>query len=382
MIKRLRVKGFKSLYDLDVTFSPLTVLFGANTSGKSNVLDVIQLLARSVTAEHIADIFDAPFRGSLLSCFSLGDDGQVAENAKIEITVDLSVSFSSGSWDLPYKDVRYALSLGYAPERFPCVLQEALYDISENQEKSLLPLLSVDADSTLLSEFKLMAHLHGALLGDMALPLAVAQEIKSWQIFALEPQSGLRAINEELRPDANLGPKGEKLASFLYTLKKRNPAQWETFQKALHLYIPEITAVEILLNQHNELELFVIEHDKRISIRLMSDGTLALLGLLAIGSAKKHHGVIAIEEIETGIDPQKLDWVARYLEMQADGDRQFIVTTHSPHLLDFLSLESLYLCKKKNGETTVFPVSTLPLIQKLDPEESLSDVILSGELHV
>jgi predicted ATPase len=237
-------------------------------------------------------------------------------------------------------------------------------------------------DSTLLSEFKSVSHLQGSSLGDMSLPLAVAQEIKSWQVFSLDPQDGLRAINEELRPDANLGPKGEKLASFLYTLKMRNPAQWETFQKALHLYIPEITAVEILLNQHNELELVVIENDKRISIRLMSDGTLALLGLLAIGSAKKHHGVIAIEEIETGIDPQKLDWVARYLEMQADVDRQFIVTTHSPHLLDFLSIESLYLCKKKNGKTSVVPVSTLPLIQKLDPEESLSDVILSGELHV
>lgn len=379
MIKRLRVKGFKSLYDLDVTFSPLTVLFGANTSGKSNVLDVIQLLARSVTAEHIADIFDAPFRGSLLSCFSLGDGGHVPENAKIEITVDLSVSFASGTSDVSYKQVRYELVLGYAPERFPCVLHESLYDISE---KSLLPLWTGYEDSTLLSEFKSVSHLQGSSLGDMSLPLAVAQEIKSWQVFSLDPQDGLRAINEELRPDANLGPKGEKLASFLYTLKMRNPAQWETFQKALHLYIPEITAVEILLNQHNELELFVIENDKRISIRLMSDGTLALLGLLAIGSAKKHHGVIAIEEIETGIDPQKLDWVARYLEMQADVDRQFIVTTHSPHLLDFLSIESLYLCKKKNGKTSVVPVSTLPLIQKLDPEESLSDVILSGELHV
>ncbi len=221
MIKRLRVKGFKSLYDLDVTFSPLTVLFGANTSGKSNVLDVIQLLARSVTAEHIADIFDAPFRGSLLSCFSLGDGGHVPENAKIEITVDLSVSFASGTSDVSYKQVRYELVLGYAPERFPSVLNEAIYDMSENQETCLFPLcLKGDLGyegSTLLSEFKSVSHVQGSSLEDRALPLAaVAQEIKSWRVFALDPQDDTfyqRRISFKCEP---LGPKVKIWRLFVY----------------------------------------------------------------------------------------------------------------------------------------------------------------------
>lgn len=385
MIKRLRVKGFKSLYDLDVAFSPLTVLFGTNTSGKRNVLDVIQLLAKSVTAEHIADIFDAPFRGSLLSCFSLGDDGHVPENAKIEITVDLSVSFASGSSDLPYKEVRYELVLGYAPERFPCVLHEALYDIAENQETCLFPLwLKGDlrhAGSTLLSEFKSVSYLHGASLGDMALPLAVAQEIKSWRVFALDPQDGLRSINEEFRSNANLGPKGENLASFLYVLKMRDPFQWETFQKALHLYIPEIDGLDVDLNQHNEVAVYIKEGKKKIPIRLISDGTLNLMGLLAMGDTHNPRGVIGIDEPENGLHPSKMGLLARLLETQATDNQQLIVTTHSPYLLDHVPLASIYVCQKENGKTRMRPVTDLSVISCLSDDILLSDLIVSGALN-
>jgi AAA15 family ATPase/GTPase len=38
MLKRIAVKGYKSLHDLDVELKPLTVLMGPNAAGKSNFL--------------------------------------------------------------------------------------------------------------------------------------------------------------------------------------------------------------------------------------------------------------------------------------------------------------------------------------------------------
>lgn len=44
MLKKLRLKDFKSFVDEQVELAPLTLLVGANASGKSNFLDAIQFL--------------------------------------------------------------------------------------------------------------------------------------------------------------------------------------------------------------------------------------------------------------------------------------------------------------------------------------------------
>jgi predicted ATPase len=44
MLKRLEVKHFKSLDDFSIDFEPFTVLIGQNGSGKSTVLQALDLL--------------------------------------------------------------------------------------------------------------------------------------------------------------------------------------------------------------------------------------------------------------------------------------------------------------------------------------------------
>ncbi|MCE2464438.1 MAG: AAA family ATPase, partial [Dehalococcoidia bacterium] len=60
MLKRIHIKGYKSLEDLDVTLSPLTLLFGPNAAGKSNFLDALQLLSRMATSRTLREAFEPP----------------------------------------------------------------------------------------------------------------------------------------------------------------------------------------------------------------------------------------------------------------------------------------------------------------------------------
>ncbi len=57
MLLRLQVSGFKNLVDVDVRFGPFTCIAGGNGVGKSNLVDVVQLL--SALADH-------PFMDALL----------------------------------------------------------------------------------------------------------------------------------------------------------------------------------------------------------------------------------------------------------------------------------------------------------------------------
>ena len=58
MLKRIRIKNYKSLKDVEVELTPLCVLFGPNAAGKSNFLDAMQLLSRIVCAPSIKSAFD------------------------------------------------------------------------------------------------------------------------------------------------------------------------------------------------------------------------------------------------------------------------------------------------------------------------------------
>jgi len=46
MITRIEIHGFKSFHNFEMVFTPLTVVAGANGSGKSNLFDALKLLSR------------------------------------------------------------------------------------------------------------------------------------------------------------------------------------------------------------------------------------------------------------------------------------------------------------------------------------------------
>ncbi len=48
MIKAIEIEGFRSLRSVRFELRPLNVLIGPNQSGKTNILDALDLLSRAV----------------------------------------------------------------------------------------------------------------------------------------------------------------------------------------------------------------------------------------------------------------------------------------------------------------------------------------------
>src|ERR1700689_2719791 len=53
-LRRVRIRGYKSIAFCDVTLEPLTILVGRNASGKSNFLDALAFL-RDAMASGVAE---------------------------------------------------------------------------------------------------------------------------------------------------------------------------------------------------------------------------------------------------------------------------------------------------------------------------------------
>jgi predicted ATPase len=168
---------------------------------------------------------------------------------------------------------------------------------------------------------------------------------------------------------------GEELAAFLNTLNSLDPRQFKAVEKALHSLIPSITGIRTEVNKVGEVELSLMEGDVAMPARVLSEGTLRALGLLALSGVKEPPAVVGFEEPENGVHPRRIRDIAKILESRAEsGDTQLIVTTHSPILPDHIPNESLFVCQKKNTGTIIEPFSVWgPLARRSGIDNALEE---------
>ncbi len=101
MFERLHIQRFKSLRDTTVELAPLTVVFGPNAAGKSNLVEAMLLLARLVGERTLSEAFAEGIRGYPLEAFSLPSGGVEAllqqQHARIRLEAEMSEPAAPGS---------------------------------------------------------------------------------------------------------------------------------------------------------------------------------------------------------------------------------------------------------------------------------------------
>lgn len=211
------------------------------------------------------------------------------------------------------------------------------------------------------------------------------EELESWFFFYLEPRERMRTPTP-VKEVHHIGLMGEELDAFLNTLRALDERQFRALENALHMVIPSVTGIDVSVNNSGEIELRLMEGDTPISARLVSDGTLRVLGLLALSGAKEAPTLLGFEEPENGIYQRRLRLIASLLKTRASSGTQVIVTTHSPLLTDLIPHESLYVCRKPHGRTIIEPFSEWELLGEVpdDEEEDLtvSERIQRGDFDV
>ncbi len=423
MLKRIRIQGYKSLVDLELNLKPLSVLVGPNASGKSNFLDALQLLSRITTSQTLEEAFDPPYRGHPLESFTFGNEGikSLLEKERVSFSVEVDVQLSAAVIDsvnrriqeiretaakntqsvdksvsdrLPpvrEEDLRYRIEIEMLPKQgILRVADEQLTALTdEGQPKQNRKPFLERMENRLHLRMEGQAHplyyeryLDYSILSRSHYPphyphlIAMQRELANWLTFYLEPKEQMRLPNP-IKAVHHIGSMGEDLAAFLNTLKARNTQQFESIEKSLHTMIPSITGIDVSVNELGEVELDLREGEKRISARVLSEGTLRILGLLALVSAEVPPTLIGFEEPENGVHPRRIQRIARFLETRMRlEDVQFIVTTHSSLLPDLVPAESLYVCRKVNGNTEIEPFNMMhvgPLWKKSEIEVALDD---------
>jgi len=417
MLKRIRIRGYKSLHDVEVHLQPLTILFGPNAAGKSNFLDALQLLSRMATSRTLKEAFDPPYRGKPLESFAFPEEGIRGllnkDSARFSIEADVKLSdaivdsvnrqirelrssrpaeHSGGSASDPSsvreRYLRYRVEVEILPKAgLLRVSDEYLAALSAGGEpsKKRKAFLEKMNEDRLHLRMERQAHptFHELYLDHtiVSRPLypphyphlvALREELANWFLFYFEPRERMRAPGpvKEVR---HIGLMGEELASYLNTLKALDERQFHVVEKSLRMIIPSVTHIQVDVNDLGEVELRLVEGKTPVPARVVSEGTLRTLGLLALGGAKQAPALVGFEEPENGIHPRRIRMVAELLKTQAQtGSTQLMVTTHSPILPDYVPDPSLYVCGKRNGGTFIEPFRTWgPLGRRDDIADAL-----------
>jgi predicted ATPase len=419
MLTRIHIQGYKSLKNVEVRLSELSVLFGPNAAGKSNFLDCLQLLSKLATSRTIKEAFEPPYRGKPLESFTFGEGGIEGALAKerlsfsIEADVRLSdvvvdavnrqikemrrsgVQGSEESGEtkaasaVRERNLRYRIEVEMLPKSgILRVADEYLAALNSQGEPTgkRKPFLSREGDRLHL-RLEGQAHpsyyeryLDHSILSLPHYPphyphlVAMRKELENWLFFYFEPRERMRASNpvKEVR---HIGLMGEELAAFLNTLKALDDRQFRAVEKALHTIMPNVQGIGVEVTKLGEVELTLKENGIPVPARILSEGTLRILGLLSLAGAKEQPSLVGFEEPENGIHPRRIQLIAELLRTRASsGETQYIVTTHSPLLPDLVPDESLFVCKRVEGETRIEPFSSWgTLAKRADVERALME---------
>ena len=395
MLTRLHVKGYKSLIDVEVALKPLTILFGPNAAGKSNLLDAMQLLSRLATSRTLKEAFDPPCRGKPLESFTMGDGGvkMLREQERLTFSIEADLHISDAVAEAVGREIRQLhdldgagnfakaptpfrerrLRYGLAVEMLPSsgllhIADEYLAALTAEGRPSgrRKPFVERHGEQLHLRESQARPKGCGLPLDRSVLSMshytpryphltAVRRELESWRFFYFEPRERMRT-GTPIKEVRHVGPMGEDLAAFLITLKARQPRQFHALEKALRMFLPDVDGIETEVNDLGEAEFRLRENGVAIPARVLSEGTLRLLGLLALTSETETPSLIGFEEPENGVHPRRIELIAELLKVNSQfRETQYIVTTHSPALPDQLPEDSLFVVQRTSRETQVAP---------------------------
>ena len=213
---------------------------------------------------------------------------------------------------------------------------------------------------------------------------AFRMELANWHTYYLEPRTLMRDDVPMADVDS-IGPRGQNLAAFLNTLKHKFPRDFDNLNLTLHRILPSNVSIDVDLLKEGRVGLKLSENSIRYSARLISEGTLRLIGLLCAIHPRNPSTLIAFEEPENGIHPVRIKMISDLLKNTAkQHEKQIVITTHSGVLSSYFNDTNLFVCSRQQKDhvtqTNIRPFKTLgPLFRGADIDMCLEDRIIRGD---
>ncbi len=329
MLKEIQFRNFRVLRKAVLPLSRVTVLAGANGSGKSTVLEAITLLGGS------KDDNEKGTRRSKYDQLISADQLTFGETVEVRYV-----------WDK-----------------------------------------SGDKNSILLRWEKQKGGSRGS---DSGITSDMSDFAARMKVFRLDSDEIAKPV--QVVPKISLASTGRNLAGVLDNLKDASHERFEALNAELPKWLPEFDRIALEVASPGAKQFCLRRTQDRLLIRAsdLSEGSLFALVLLTVAYLPDPPLLVGLEHPDAGIHPRLLrrvqDAIYRLAFPEDHGEKrpptQVIATTHSPYFLDLFREhpEQVVFANKSDKGVDFQRLSDRPHINDILPDGPLGDLWYSGLL--
>ncbi len=357
MLERLKIRGYKSFKEVDISLNPVNVLIGANGSGKSNFIGLFKMFRRMMNEE--LQIYVAQAGGA---------DQILHYGRKITDRIEFELWFQR----------KETLANGYVCHLIPAedsllIVHEATYfhrrtDYPRPYEdaahhgvypESLLPKWAQNGAGVVGYVFKSM---------------------DSWRLYHFHDTSESARVKHmgDIHDNRFLQPDAANLAAYLYLLRETHPQHYRNIVETVRLAAPYFGDFILRLNPRNPERIRLEWHERGSDLTFgphaLSDGTLRFICLatLFLQPAEALPSTIVLDEPELGLHPYAIVLLAEMVRSVSE-HTQVILATQSVTLVNQFTPEDILVVDRMEG------VSTIRRLEQEDVAQWLDDYAL-GDL--
>lgn len=350
-LQSIRVRNFKAIVDSKtVRFGPLTVFIGNNGAGKSSLIEALETY-QSIVRDGL-DIAMQRWLGIEHARHKAQEIKELTGTPASPMEFDLWIG----------KNLRQAKNFAMAIESDSVKNKISFADehiaFKEKQSDGEIVPVKIDRKNALrkISQLGLDVSPNRSLV---TVPIEnfsqEAEHILNWQFLTLAPERmGLPIPQQRTGGNVRLARDGSNIADVLLDIRRQDLNAFEGIVETLAYVLPYAKDLQPAITAELERKawLQLTEADFKVPGWMLSSGTLRLLALLALLRHPKPPPLIIVEEIENGLDPRSIHLLVEEIRTAVLNDvTQVICTTHSPYLLDLLTLDHLILVERdKKGQ--------------------------------
>lgn len=334
MISSVQVRGFRSLADFTLDGIPrAAALLGANGSGKSNILKFLEMLSRMVRPRELGS-FIARNGGASDNLFG-GDRVTPRIEASIRLTTDAGTN-----------DYEFALSHAH-PDRFFFASERFRFSRQDiHGEGSWQSLGSGHTEANIADP---------AVVGDSTTAREIARLLRNCTVFHFHDTSDLSPIRKmrDVTDNLRLHADGGNLAPVLFRLQQEDARRYERIRMFISDILPEFRSFALEEDYGRVCLRWRRAHfDRDVGAHLTSDGSLRFFCLATLLNLPPRllPDVILLDEPELGLHPVAIAKIGEMIRVLSK-DKQMIVATQSPILVNSFSLAELIVLEMQDGRT-------------------------------
>ena len=347
MIERVRVRGYRSLHDVDVRLEPLTVLIGRSGTGKSNFVRALRLLRDILsTPDKYGEINHRDeFVGLFNSVYAAGPFG----GTDLDLSFEVEMRFKGLGFSTYH--VTFARNLDptaavITSERFE-VDGEPIF-CHENRSWIVRPPVRTQAQPGTIC--------FGKLAGIREATVAYISLTRGLGCYDFTGS----VLEDKVALDAGPGYKGSKETGLVVAgrivdnISELN--DWRDVGKSLKALSSRIASLDLVLPERDELRVGyqIGGGTHMVDVAEESEGFRRYLAhLLALYQSPRKESLI-FEHPEIGIHPGALGALAaEFRQHVADVRGQVILTTHSPDFLNYFDADAIRVVVNEDGRTLI-----------------------------